>query len=138
MPGLNVEEPYFYEAIIYGERNSARMKDYHRLDISLTYRKNSKRLKLPVEWTFAVYNAYNRQNPYYYYYNSSNADYFVSPEPGVSDKPLSMYQVSFFPVLPTVSYKIYFTEDFFKKKNNDTKRFERIKKKFNNWLYYEN
>ncbi|MGB9746366.1 MAG: TonB-dependent receptor [Bacteroidales bacterium] len=48
---------------IYSERNSYRLPDYHRLDVSITLRgkENPKRF-WQGEWNFSVYNAYARKN----------------------------------------------------------------------------
>jgi len=97
----------YYEVLIYGERNSSRMKNYHRLDISLIYSKLTK-YGHKAEWNFSIYNLYNRRNPYYYYYNDTNSGEIYQPHNGESYKPLSMYQISFLPFIPTVSYKVYF------------------------------
>ncbi|MFA6949583.1 MAG: carboxypeptidase-like regulatory domain-containing protein [Lentimicrobiaceae bacterium] len=121
----------YYETFIYGERNSARMKDYHRLDLSLTLNKLGSNNKIRSSWTFSVYNAYNRKNPVYYYYNTSASSEIINPETSEADyKPCNMYQLSLFPLIPMVSYKRYFN---LKSKSSDT-----FKEKFNKWLYHEN
>jgi hypothetical protein len=125
----NHEDGYnYYEAFIYGERNSEKMKAFHRLDIGFTYRTLTKKRKLPCEWTFSLYNAYNRHNPNYYYYNNNdgpstphNYDKFIHYD---------MYQMSIFPIIPGVSYKVYFGKEDVKSK------FENLSLK--NWLRYEN
>ncbi|MEL6986882.1 MAG: TonB-dependent receptor, partial [Bacteroidota bacterium] len=49
----------------YGPRNSARLEDYHRLDLSATYTpKPDTKKNFKSSWTFSVYNAYNRKNPF--------------------------------------------------------------------------
>jgi hypothetical protein len=95
---------YYKEALIYGERNSARMKDYHRLDLGFTYEKTTKKGRRTL-WTFSIYNAYNRSNPNAYYYDDNRN--YDEIENRVY-KPLKMYQISFFPLIPTVSYKVFF------------------------------
>lgn len=99
---------FLYDVIIYGARNSARMKDYHRLDVSLLYTKHTKKRGRKVEWNFSIYNLYNRKNPYYYYLNDSNSSFFTYTNTQNNNVPLSLYQVSFFPIIPSVSYKLYF------------------------------
>jgi len=102
---LNLE---LNETLIYGERNSSRMRDYHRLDISFQYAKKTKKGRNS-EWIFSVYNLYNRHNPNLYYYNTDNS-YLMKESVNYKGEynPLKLYQVSFFPVIPTVSYKIFF------------------------------
>ena len=136
-PDLNKRDgkyPFYYEALIYGERNSKRMRDYHRLDIALIYNRLTKKRKLNSTWTFSVYNVYNRQNPYYYYYNVTGTGEVYYPGPRYDYWKVKLYQVSFFPILPSVSYKVYFDNTSFQR----TKPKTSIKQKINNWLYYEN
>lgn len=95
---------YDEEVLIYGERNSARMRPYHRLDLSLSF--NTKTIKGRKEtWTFSIYNLYNRRNPYFYYYNTRPELYFYQPERFGF---LKLYQFSFLPIVPSVSYKVEF------------------------------
>ncbi|KAF0201260.1 MAG: tonb-dependent receptor [Bacteroidetes bacterium] len=48
---------------IYSDRNSYRLPDYHRLDVSFTYKnKIRENRKWQGEWNFSVYNAYGRKN----------------------------------------------------------------------------
>lgn len=50
---------------VYSDRNGARMPDYHRMDLSLTYdfkKKEGKRLEHSLN--LSVFNAYARKNPY--------------------------------------------------------------------------
>lgn len=57
----------------YTERNAARMPNYHRLDLGLTYiRKNTK--KFESSWNFSVYNAYARENAYQITFRQSESD----------------------------------------------------------------
>ncbi len=50
---------------VYSERNSERLPDYHRMDISATLRgrKNDSR-RLQTEWVFSLYNVYGRKNAF--------------------------------------------------------------------------
>ncbi len=71
------------------------MRAYHRLDVGLNWERMKKgQLRT---WSFSIYNVYNRQNPYYYY---------VSDVQGSDMK--AIYQQSFFPIIPSVSWKIEF------------------------------
>ncbi len=50
---------------VYSERNSYRFPDYHRLDLSFTWREKVKpKKRWRSEVNFSVYNAYNRKNPW--------------------------------------------------------------------------
>ncbi len=94
-------EVYYDEALIYGERNSRRMIDYHRLDLGAVRKvtdKNGRR----AEWTYSVYNAYCRQNPNAYIYGSGQE---VNSGTLLKNRP---YKVSFFPIIPSISYRVYF------------------------------
>jgi hypothetical protein len=104
-----------YEVLIYGDKNSARMGAYHRLDIAFkkkTYTKKRRRegdmlIKTSnrrAEWTFGIHNVYNRQNPYFYYYAQSQyGEMFLGP-----DVPLKQYQIAMFPFIPMISFKFWF------------------------------
>jgi len=92
----------YVESFIYGERNSSRMKDYHRLDIGATLTTKTKRGR-KAQWNFSVYNVYNRHNPSSYYYG-----YSKDLIGGYNHSTLKQYQTSFFPIIPTVSYKVFF------------------------------
>jgi len=82
------------DAYVYGERNNFRMRDFHRLDIVYSYRTFNK-LGNGI-WSFGLYNAYNRLNPFYI-------------AAGVNGKDEStFYQVSILPILPSISYKFKF------------------------------
>ena len=100
------------------------MPFYHRLDLGLSYTRQTKRGNKAV-WNFSIYNLYNRKNPYNFYYDNDNYTGNLTD----FNKPLQLYQTSFFPIIPSVSYKVYF--DYAKKE-----RKERISKKRRNWLYF--
>ncbi len=99
----------------YGGRNSTRMPDYHRLDLSATwfdkpYKKKTKIVdgeeikvmrKLRNSVNFSIYNVYNRANPYFLYL-SVKGDL-------TSDKfAMTVKQVSLFPILPSVTWNFEF------------------------------
>jgi hypothetical protein len=128
-----IEPPPMYEAVIYGERNSARIKDYHRADVSFQYSTLTRKRGNPALWTFSVYNAYNRQNPNYYYLNTSTLPEIYYPFPGDDFKPLYLYQFSLFTIIPTVSYKVYF--DWSKPREREKLPFG---KRLERWFFFEN
>jgi hypothetical protein len=91
IPSPTAHDPAL-DIYLYGERNNLRSIDNHRLDVSFTYEK--KHLKNGVSrWSFGLYNAYNRLNPFYI--NVGLAE----------EGRRSVYQVSLLPVLPFVNYQ---------------------------------
>jgi hypothetical protein len=97
-----------FEALLYGKKNSDRMKDYHRLDVALRYTKQTRKGRT-AEWSLSVYNAYNRKNANSYFYNYAlNYYYWVE----LDDLPiLKQYQNSFFPIIPVISYRLNFGDN---------------------------
>ncbi|MEM6347363.1 MAG: TonB-dependent receptor plug domain-containing protein [Bacteroidota bacterium] len=81
----------FNPAITFGSRNNQRMPDYHRLDLSIRFTKALR--KGSRTWDLGLYNAYNRQNAWFYYYQSTRQ----SPDP-------TLFQFTLFPILPIVRY----------------------------------
>jgi hypothetical protein len=100
------EISYDYEALIYGERNSSRMQPYHRMDVSL-YLKSKTTRGRDETWTFSIYNLYSRENPYFYFYNYRPrldfGSYYIEGHGS-----MKLYQLSYFPIIPSVSYKVEF------------------------------
>ena len=82
----------------YGERNSNRLPNYHRLDISLTLipNKNKKR-DYKSEWVFGFYNIYNRDN--------ANSITFQQNEKTLKNEAI---QLSIFGIVPSISYNFKF------------------------------
>lgn len=119
-----------YEALIYGDKNSARMAPYHRLDIAFKYAKITKRRNRKAELTLGLFNAYNHQNPYYYYYNSNASGEIYDPRTWGEFRPLKLYQVSMFPIMPIIAYKVWFGA-------NSGQTPKPPKRSFKQWLMYE-
>jgi hypothetical protein len=116
---------------LYGLRNSYRFKPYHRMDLSATYTpsrnrqiqrkrdrlakryerkgKDVSQITVPKKWaknyqsswSFSIFNVYNRQNPYFIYFDSTGD--FTQGTFKVSAK-----QVSLFPVLPSATWNFKF------------------------------
>ena len=86
----------------YSRINEYRLPSYHRLDFAaiMTPKKNIKR-KWKSEWVFSVYNAYNRKNPYFVYFDQSG-----SPFNGTLQ--IQAKQVSLFPVIPAITWNVKF------------------------------
>ncbi|MFW6227356.1 MAG: TonB-dependent receptor, partial [Bacteroidota bacterium] len=100
----NIEE---FDVFIYGEKNSFRMKDYHRLDIAANFSKQTKWGERT--WTISVFNLYNRMNPYYYYYEKQLLGSTVKN--GVFHpvySALKLYQKTLLGIVPSISYSFKF------------------------------
>ena len=99
----------------YTERNGYRMAPYHRLDLAATLKNKGTR---PVEdkatgelttvprryrssWTLAVYNAYNRANPYFIYFDNEG-------NPADGSFQVTAKQVSLFTILPSLTWNFQF------------------------------
>ncbi len=82
----------------YGGRNSARISPYHRMDISATLTpKPYSDKNFQSSWTFSVYNIYSRKNPFFiYYFTETNQQDLTAKA--------SAYQVSLFPIIPSVTW----------------------------------
>ncbi len=60
---------------VYSNRNAYRMPDYHRLDLSFTYKaKQNPKRKWNTEYNVSLYNAYNRKNPWVINFQSDPND----------------------------------------------------------------
>lgn len=98
------EEPADYEEgsssqslSTFDGRNNFRMPNYHRLDLGANFHRKFKRARRTI--SVSVYNVYNRQNPYMV---------FLSRTPSEKGYPMSLQQLSLFPILPSVAYTLYF------------------------------
>jgi len=85
---------------VYQERNSFRMPDYHRLDLSVTYNFKPKK-HFEHSLNFSVYNAYNRANPFFLYFDTVTNDQDIPT--GFEAK-----VVALFPALPSFTWNFKF------------------------------
>lgn len=103
----NIEDEVVF---IYGEKNSFRMRDYHRLDIAVNFPRETSWGER--NWTISIFNLYNRQNPYYYYYDRKLLYDEVTIDNGyrISHEfdDMKLYQRSLFSILPSFSYSFKF------------------------------
>ena len=86
--------------IEYGKHNGWRMPDYHRLDLSANW-KVLKRKHFTGDLNFSIYNAYNRHNPYI-------ISYVVEKNKEGNKFNVKAYQISIFPILPSVAFNMQF------------------------------
>ncbi len=85
-------ETYFY----YSERNGYKAPDYHRLDIGFTNTKVKRRYTR--QWSFGVYNLYNRYNPFMIMYSTDDN----------SPTGTKTTQYSLFGIIPSFAYRFIF------------------------------
>jgi len=90
----------------YTSRNGFRMEPYHRMDIGATYTPKKKK-RFTSSWNFSIYNVYSRKNPYFIYFalEPNDGDDGSIQEGNVTPK---AYQVSIFPILPSVTWNFSF------------------------------
>lgn len=84
----------FHEAHFYDGINSFRAPAYHRFDINFNFVKISDYGERTI--SLGLYNAYNRANPYYLYFDKN--------EKGE----MKLFALTLFPVIPSISYSFRF------------------------------
>jgi hypothetical protein len=95
-----------YNPDIITERNGYRLPDFHRLDLSatLTPKKNINR-RWKGQWVFAIYNVYNRKNPFTIYTRTLQDKEGNIIGDGRQKEARLIY---LFPILPSVTYNFKF------------------------------
>jgi hypothetical protein len=95
-----------YNPDVITERNGYLLPAFHRLDLSATFnpRRNQSR-KWKGQWVFAVYNVYNRKNPFTIYTRTSKDSEGNSIGDGTQKEAVLIY---LFPVLPSITYNFKF------------------------------
>ena len=84
----------------YGSYNAYQMKAYHRMDVSLTYTLRERKYYSST-LNFAIYNVYNRHNPYFIYFDIDGD--VVSGQASTVAR-----QVTVFPIIPSVAWNFKF------------------------------
>jgi len=81
----------------YGTRNSARLPDYHRADVSISLNLNKKPKNFESTLVLSAYNVYNRRNVFFTY---------TVPESDAraGTVELKSYRVSLFPIIPSLTW----------------------------------
>jgi len=88
---------YYGNAVIpvYSDKNAARMPDYHRLDVGVTFKGKEKPGKrFYNELNLSVYNVYNRKNPYSIFFQADENN----------PQQMQGYKMSMFPIVPSITY----------------------------------
>ncbi len=78
----------------YLDRNTLRMPEYHRMDLSVTYYADVEKTS---SWMLSIFNVYNKRNPYFIYLD-------VKGDVGDTELDVNLEQVSLFPILPSLTY----------------------------------
>ena len=81
----------------YENRNSSRLPNYHRLDLSAIYSPDRKDKAFSGQWVFSVFNAYNRQN-------AANIRFQKNIDTGQNEA----VRLSIFGIIPSVTYNFKF------------------------------
>ncbi|UYW02579.1 TonB-dependent receptor [Flavobacterium agricola] len=92
---------YEFQGIVvprYGKRNQNSLPVYHHLDIAATYKPKSDNKNFQSEWTFGIYNIYNRKNAASISFRE-NEDFRGKTE---------AVKLSIFGVIPSVTYNFKF------------------------------
>ncbi|TGE20865.1 TonB-dependent receptor [Hymenobacter metallicola] len=87
---------------VYPDRNTYRLIPYHRLDLGLVWKLRPVRLGTERDLTFSIYNAYDRRNAYFVYFEVTR-----NPDTDLIDG-FRARQVSLFPIIPSVTYNFTF------------------------------
>lgn len=88
-----IDNRYYY---YYNERNGYRAPCYNRLDIGANY--TIKKQKYTSQWSFGIYNLYNRRNPYMMGFENDSS----------LPSGIQAYKLSLFGIIPSISYNIKF------------------------------
>lgn len=102
---LNIHSAYYNYGQIYNELNSYRMRSYHKLDLGINF---NKKVRLGERtWSINIYNVYNRQNPYYYFLDTT-AEFDSNGKQIPDSGKTVLKQQSYFPIIPSFSYSLKF------------------------------
>ena len=99
-----------YYMPIYGGKNNDRLPDYHRLDLSISYKIRNPGKKIQHTVTVTVYNAYNRDNPISVNFNkivNSNGQ-FVVPSNLENSYEIVPTTISVLGIIPSLTYNFKF------------------------------
>lgn len=99
-----------YTVPVYGERNNARLPDYHRLDLSVMFRINKPGNRFRHSVVVTVYNVYGRANPFSVSFNKSGdpGGSFVVPSNLDRSHTLVPTMISVAGIIPSVNYQFRF------------------------------
>jgi len=83
---------------LYSDRNSDRLPNHHRLDLSLILNgKNHGKRRVYGDWNFSIYNAYGNKNAWAVFYEKDD-----------QTKQMKSKMLYLFSIIPSVSYSLHF------------------------------
>lgn len=91
---------YKFESLtipVYAPRNSSRLPNYHRLDLSATYTPQKNKKNYQSSWNFGIYNLYNRKN-------AVSMSFRNNEDTGVNEA----VRLSLFGIVPSITYNFKF------------------------------
>jgi len=92
--GLDRTTRHYDHVFYYNGINQFRAPDYHRLDFNFNFTRD---MGYGIRtWSLGVYNAYNRANPYYLYFDKNDKG------------ELKLFAFCLFPIMPSISYSFRF------------------------------
>ncbi len=100
-----------YNVPIYSEKNNSRLPDYHRMDVSASFRLNKEtRNKFKHHIIFSLYNLYGRENPISVNFTKIEADQgsFVIPSDIISEREIVPTAIHLFGIVPSLTYRFKF------------------------------
>lgn len=103
LPGTVAVPPGVIFLPEYGERSNYRLIPYHRLDLGLVYKFKPKRGSSDL--TLSVFNAYNRLNAFFVYYEPIYENQITNTGNIAGFRAI---QQSLFPIIPSVTYNFQF------------------------------
>jgi len=99
-----------YTVPLYGDKNNDRFPDYHRLDLSVTFRLNKPDKRFRHNLVLSLYNAYGRSNPFSVSFNKIMDDNgnFVVPANLAGNVEIIPTRISVAGVIPSLNYTFKF------------------------------
>jgi len=99
-----------YSVPVYGEKNNSRLPDYHRLDLSVTYRISKPEKRFQQNIILTLYNAYGRYNPYSLSFNrfTDGNGNLVVPTNLQGGYQLVPTTISVAGIIPSINYQFKF------------------------------
>jgi outer membrane receptor for ferrienterochelin and colicin len=88
------QQSFIPTAFIYDTRNNARLADYHRLDVGVSFVKQKAKIERTLN--VSIYNVYNQKNEFYSY---------IAQKP---DGEIGFETLNLFPIMPSVRFGIKF------------------------------